>query len=153
MATASTVPPSPAAATPLKPLRGVRVLSLALNLPGPGALMRLRAMGATCTKAEPPAPRGMPAGTSGDPMGQYNKGAYTTLHAGIKVISVDLKTDKGQAALHKALERTDVLLSSFRPSALEKLGLGWKTLHKRHPALSHVAIVGAPRCPRRRTRP
>ena len=144
MATASTVPPSPAAATPLKPLRGVRVLSLALNLPGPGALMRLRAMGATCTKAEPPAPRGMPAGTSGDPMGQYNKGAYTTLHAGIKVISVDLKTDKGQAALHKALERTDVLLSSFRPSALEKLGLGWKTLHKRHPALSHVAIVGAP---------
>ena len=144
MATASTVPPSPAAAPPLKPLRGVRVLSLALNLPGPGALMRLRAMGATCTKAEPPAPRNMPAGTSGDPMGQYNKGAYTTLHAGIKVISVDLKTDKGQAALHKALERTDVLLSSFRPSALEKLGLGWKTLHKRHPALSHAAIVGAP---------
>ena len=39
MATASTVPPSPAAATPLKPLRGVRVLSLALNLPGPGALI------------------------------------------------------------------------------------------------------------------
>ena len=37
-----------------------------------------------------------------------------------------------------------MLLSSFRPSALEKLGLGWKALHKRHPALSHVAIVGAP---------
>ena len=98
------IPATPKAApAPLKPLRGVRVLSLALNLPGPGALMRLRAMGATCTKAEPPAPKGMPAGTSGDPMGQYNKGAYATLHAGIKVISVDLKTDKGQAALHKAL--------------------------------------------------
>lgn len=144
MATASTIPPSPAAAAPLKPLRGVRVLSLALNLPGPGALMRLRAMGATCTKAEPPAPRGMPAGTPGDPMGMYNKGAYAELHAGIKVISVDLKTDKGQATLHKALATTDVLLTSFRPSALDKLGLGWKVLHKRHPALSHVAIVGAP---------
>ncbi len=144
MATASTVPPSPAAAAPLKPLRGVRVLSLALNLPGPGALMRLRAMGATCTKAEPPAPKGMPAGTPGDPMGQYNRSAYATLHAGIKTISVDLKTDKGQAALHKALATTDVLLTSFRPSALDKLGLGWKALHKRHPALSHVAIVGAP---------
>ena len=52
---------------PLKPLRGVRVLSLALNLPGPAAMMRLRAMGATCLKAEPPGPKGAPAGTSGDP--------------------------------------------------------------------------------------
>jgi crotonobetainyl-CoA:carnitine CoA-transferase CaiB-like acyl-CoA transferase len=144
MATALSANTTPTASAPLKPLRGVRVLSLALNLPGPGALMRLRAMGATCTKAEPPAPKGMPAGTPGDPMGQYNPKAYATLHAGIKVISVDLKTDKGQAALHKALATTDVLLSSFRPSALAKLGLGWKALHKRHPALSHVAIVGAP---------
>lgn len=127
-----------------KPLRGVRVLSLALNLPGPAALMRLRAMGATCTKAEPPAPKGLPAGTPGDPMGQYNTRAYATLHAGIKVVSIDLKSDPGQAALHKALAATDVLLTSFRPSALEKLGLGWKGLHQRHPALSQVAIVGAP---------
>ncbi|MFA7558816.1 MAG: CoA transferase, partial [Hydrogenophaga sp.] len=63
-----------------KPLRGVRVLSLALNLPGPAALLRLKAMGAICVKAEPPAPKGAPAGTSGDPMGQYSPEAYTTLH-------------------------------------------------------------------------
>ncbi|RZL91858.1 MAG: CoA transferase, partial [Variovorax sp.] len=36
-------------------LSGVRVLSLALNLPGPAALMRCRQMGATCIKLEPPA--------------------------------------------------------------------------------------------------
>lgn len=131
-------------ASALQPLRGVRVLSLALNLPGPAALMRLRAMGARCVKAEPPAPKGAPAGTSGDPMGQYNPRAYATLHNGIRVISVDLKSEKGQAALHKELARTDVLLTSFRPSALEKLQLGWKGLHKRHPGLSVVAIVGAP---------
>lgn len=132
--------PAPA----LQPLRGVRVLSLALNLPGPAALMRLRAMGARCVKAEPPAPKGAPAGTSGDPMGQYNPRAYATLHDGVRVIAVDLKSEKGQAALHKELARTDVLLTSFRPSALEKLQLGWKGLHKRHPGLSVVAIVGAP---------
>ena len=142
MATASNA--LSASTAPLKPLRGVRVLSLALNLPGPAALMRLRAMGATCTKAEPPGPPSMPAGTPGDPMGQYNRKAYATLHDGVKVITVDLKTDKGQAVLHKALAATDVLLTSFRPSALAKLGLGWKALHKRHPALSLVAIVGAP---------
>jgi crotonobetainyl-CoA:carnitine CoA-transferase CaiB-like acyl-CoA transferase len=136
--------PSARPAPALQPLRGVRVLSLALNLPGPAALMRLKAMGARCVKAEPPAPKAAPAGTSGDPMGQYNPRAYATLHDGIRVITVDLKSEKGQAALHKALARTDVLLTSFRPSALEKLQLGWKGLHKRHPGLSVVAIVGAP---------
>ena len=34
-------------------LKGVRVLTLALNLPGPAAVMRLKAMGAQCTKLEP----------------------------------------------------------------------------------------------------
>ena len=53
-----------------KPLRGMRVLSLALNLPGPAALMRLRAMGATCSKLEPPA---------GDPMQAYRPEAYAAL--------------------------------------------------------------------------
>lgn len=138
--TAKTLLSSPRPTAPLKPLRGVRVLSLALNLPGPAALMRLKAMGATCLKAEPPGPQG----TSGDPMGQYNPTAYATMHGGIKVLTVDLKTDKGQQQLHKALARTDVLLTSFRPSALLKLGLGWKALHKAYPALSVVAIVGAP---------
>ncbi|MGM9426414.1 CoA transferase [Hydrogenophaga sp. MI9] len=136
-------PSSPTTSKPaaaLKPLRGVRVLSLALNLPGPAAFLRLKAMGATCLKAEPPGPKG----TSGDPMGQYNRGAYDTLHAGIKVVTLDLKTEKGQQKLHQELARTDVLLTSFRPSALAKLGLSWKALHKAYPALSVVAIVGAP---------
>lgn len=128
----------------IKPLRGIRVLSLALNLPGPAALLRLKAMGAICVKAEPPAPKGAPAGTSGDPMGQYSPEAYTTLHEGIKTVTIDLKSEQGQARLHKELARTDVLLTSFRPSALRKLGLGWKALHKAWPQLSVVAIVGAP---------
>jgi crotonobetainyl-CoA:carnitine CoA-transferase CaiB-like acyl-CoA transferase len=126
---------------PLKPLRGVRVLSLALNLPGPAALMRLKAMGATCTKAEPP---GKDPASSGDPMGAYNLAAYDAMHEGIKVIMLDLKTEKGQALLHRQLARTDVLLTSFRPSALAKLGMDWAGLHKRYPALSMIAIVGAP---------
>lgn len=120
---------------PFAPLAGVRVLSLALNLPGPAALMRCRAMGATCTKLEPP---------SGDPMGHYNRTAYAALHEGVSIEVADLKTEAGQHHLHRALQDTDVLLTSFRPSALAKLGLGWDALHARHPALSQVAIVGAP---------
>ena len=129
---------------PLRPLKGVRILSVALNLPGPAAMMRLQAMGANCSKLEPPAPAAMPAGTPGDPMGMYNPSAYATLHQGIRVMQADLKTAKGRAQLHKVLARTDVLLTSFRPSALYKLGLGWASLKKRYPTLSMVAIVGAP---------
>jgi crotonobetainyl-CoA:carnitine CoA-transferase CaiB-like acyl-CoA transferase len=117
------------------PLRGVRVLSLALNLPGPAALMRLAQMGANCTKVNPP---------SGDPMQHYTPSGYDLLHKGVKHKTLDLKTAAGQAALHKLLPKTDVLLTSFRPSALTKLGLGWKTLHKQYPALSLIEVVGAP---------
>lgn len=122
-------------ASALTVLQGVRVLSLALNLPGPAALMRCRQMGATCTKIEPP---------SGDPMGHYNKPAYAQLHEGVKVLMADLKTAEGQKLLHQELDKTDVLLTSFRPSAFAKLGLDWKTLHARYPSLCQVAIVGAP---------
>ncbi|MDP1956386.1 MAG: CoA transferase [Polaromonas sp.] len=116
-------------------LQGIRVLSLALNLPGPAALMRCRKMGASCIKLEPP---------SGDPMGLYNPPAYAQLHEGVKVLTADLKTEAGQKLLHRELEKTDVLLTSFRPSAIDKLGLSWKNIHTLYPALSHVAIVGAP---------
>ena len=105
--------------TPSKPLRGVRILTLALNLPGPAAVMRLRALGATCTKLEPVAAHG----GSGDPMAQYKPKAYEALHQGIKVVHADLKTPAGQRRLHTLLTRTDVLITSFRPSALVKLGL------------------------------
>ena len=119
----------------LKALKGVRILSLSLNLPGPAALMRCKAMGANCVKLEPP---------SGDPMSLYNQNAYAQLHTGVRVAKADLKTELGQRALHRELAKTDVLLTSFRPSALKKLGLVWKDLHKQYPHLSVVAIVGAP---------
>lgn len=130
--------------SPSKPLRGVRILSLALNLPGPAALLRLRAMGASCLKIEPPARADAPAGAPGDPMAEYSATAYAALHEGIRTRTLDLKTERGQAALAKDLARTDVLLTSFRPSALARLGLDWKLLHRRLPALSWVSIVGGP---------
>ena len=118
-----------------KPLKGVRVISLALNLPGPAALRRLADMGARCTKINPPA---------GDAMKAYTQAGYELLHAGVRELTLDLKTPTGQAALHRRLATTDVLLASFRPSALRKLGLGWAQLRKQYPQLSLIQIVGAP---------
>lgn len=118
-----------------KPLRGIRVVSLALNLPGPAALMRLVQMGARCTKVNPP---------TGDPMQHYTPEGYTLMHQGVVHKTIDLKTESGQAAMHRLLPKTDVLLTSFRPSALVKLGLGWNTLRPLYPKLSLIELVGAP---------
>lgn len=117
-----------------KALKGVRVLSLSLNLPGPAALMRCKEMGAACVKLEPP---------SGDPMALYSPIAYTQLHAGVRIVKVNLKTEQGQRTLHREVAKANILLTSFRPSALQKLGLVWKDLHKQYPQLSLVTILGA----------
>lgn len=123
--------PAPASA----PLHGVRILSLALNLPGPAALVRLRALGARCVKVEPP---------TGDPMQIYSPAAYANMGHNLPVLQLDLKTPADQARLRRRLARTDVLLTSFRPSALRKLGLEANALRQRWPALSCIEIVGAP---------
>lgn len=124
----------------LQPLQHTRILSLALNLPGPGALVRCAQMGAECTKLEPPP---TPGQASADPMQVYSPQAYAAMHIGVRVLHAHLKTEAGQAALHAELARTDVLLTSFRPSALRKLGLDWDALQARYPRLSLVRIVGA----------
>jgi len=127
--------PTSAKSRPQRPLKGVRIISLALNLPGPAALRRLADMGARCLKVNPPA---------GDAMQAYTALGYGMLHHGIQEITLDLKALRGQTALAKRLARCDVLLTSFRPSALAKLGLDWKALRRAHPQLSLVQIVGAP---------
>ena len=129
---------------PFKPLKGLRILSLALNLPGPTALMRCGELGAICRKIEPPAAAESPAGVTGDPMSQYSPEAYAALNVGVRMMTCDLKSAVGQRRLHRELARCDVLLTSFRPAGLVKLGLGWKALHRQYPQLSQVAIVGGP---------
>lgn len=130
-----TTPATASGQTQLRPLSGIRVLSLALNLPGPAALLRLAGMGATCTKLEPPA---------GDPMALYSPVAYAAMHEGLTVQQVDLKHTDGQHTVRALLAQTDVLLTSFRPSALAKLGLDRSTLSASFPGLCVVTIVGAP---------
>ena len=114
-------------------LAGVRLLSVALNLPGPVALARLVALGAAATKVEPP---------SGDPLTTYSRAWYDRLHVGVKVATLDLKSDEGRARCDQLLGATDVLLTSQRPSALTRLGLGPVRLAERFPALRTVSIVG-----------
>jgi crotonobetainyl-CoA:carnitine CoA-transferase CaiB-like acyl-CoA transferase len=116
-------------------LKNSRVLSLATNLPGPLAVARLQEMGATVCKIEPP---------GGDAMERARPDWYRRLHAGITVERINLKTAEGRARLETLLASADLLLTATRPASLARLGLAWDELHKRHPRLSQVAIVGNP---------
>ncbi len=117
---------------PMKPLEGLRVVTVALNLPGPVACARLRDLGATIDKVEPP---------PGDPFETYCPGWYRELHRGIEVRRLDLKGPQGRDALDPLLAAADLLVTAQRPAALQRLGLDAQSL-ARHPRLCHVAITG-----------
>ena len=119
----------------VKPLAGIEVVTLAPNVPGPVAASRLRDLGAHVTKIEPPA---------GDPLSRGAPRWYAELHRDCSVEQIDLKSAEGRDAFNGRLSRADVLLTSSRLSALERLGLGWDATHARYPELVHVAIVGYP---------
>lgn len=117
----------------LTPLTGRRLVTLALNVPGPMAAQRLQQLGATVIKVEPP---------DGDPLKVLSPDWYTELTEDISVESGDLKTAAGQRRLRELLATADLLLTSQRPAALARLTLDWTRLHARFPTLCHVAIVG-----------
>jgi alpha-methylacyl-CoA racemase len=117
------------------PLAGIRVITLALNVPGPMAAERLRDLGASVTKIEPP---------EGDPLKTLNPRWYSRLIESVAVVTCNLKTAPGSGLLFNKLADTDLLLTSQRPAALERIGLGWETLHERFSGLCQVAMVGFP---------
>lgn len=112
-------------------LNGMHVVTLAVNLPGPLAASQLSAMGASVVKVEPP---------GGDPLSHAAPGWYGELLGSQRVVVLDLKIPSELAELDELLTGANVLITSMRPSALRRLGLGDATT--RFPGLSHVEIVG-----------
>jgi alpha-methylacyl-CoA racemase len=116
-------------------LEGVKIVSLALNVPGPVAAARLTKLGAEVTKVEP---------LAGDATKIAAPALYESFCQGQTVLRLDLKSLEGRAELDALLGNADLLLASFRPSALQRMELDWESLHARHPKLCFVGIIGYP---------
>lgn len=116
-------------------MQGIKVVSLGINAPGPVAAAHLVRLGASITKVEPP---------SGDPLRTSSRAWYDSLCHGQTVLSMDLKDSDQRAKFDELLSGADLLLASFRPSALRRLGLHWESLHAQHPRLCFAGIVGYP---------
>jgi crotonobetainyl-CoA:carnitine CoA-transferase CaiB-like acyl-CoA transferase len=119
----------------VKPLQGIQIVTLALNLPGPLAVACLRQLGAIVAKVEPP---------DGDPLAHVNPHWYRALHEGQEILCLNLKDTVERARLEQRLQAADLLVTATRPAALRRLGLTWADLHARFPRLCQVAIVGYP---------
>lgn len=115
------------------PLTGLKIVSIAVNLPGPVAASRFAELGATVTKVEPP---------TGDFLAFAAPDYYAELVRLQRVSTLDLKSADGQRQFDVLLSDADLLISSNRSHALARLGLDWPHLHERHPLLCHLAIVG-----------
>lgn len=116
------------------PLQGFKIVTLALNVPGPVAASHLCQLGAEVVKIEPP---------EGDLLARMCPDWYRSLAEGQKIVSLDLKDKKDRAEFERLLAQSDLLLTSMRPAALNQLSLDWSGLHTRHPRLCHVAIIGS----------
>ena len=111
----------------------MKIVTMAQNVPGPVAVARLVAGGASAIKIEAP---------WGDPLEGFCQSWYDELHAGITVARLDLKSADGRRALMDLLGSADVFIASHRPAALERLGLDATSLTQRFPLLRHLNIVG-----------
>lgn len=116
-------------------LDDVRVVSIALNLPGPAACGRLREMGATVVKVEPP---------GGDPLEAYVPAWYREIHSGIERHRLDLKAGADRERFDALLRAADLLVTAQRPAALARLGLAPDALRAAFPRLCLLRILGHP---------
>jgi len=121
-------------------LDGFRVLDLSQYLPGPYAAQILADLGADVVKIEPP--RGDPMRRMGPADSDGVSLFYKAINAGKRVLRLDLKSDSGSRTFASLLQQSDVLVESYRPGALERLGFGPDRVRDLNPRLVHCALSG-----------
>lgn len=132
-------------------LTGVRVIDLSQFLPGPFAAQMLADLGAFVLKVEPPAgdpmrrldpATGQPFAGDGNGVDLACSPYYDAINAGKTVVAIDLKSDDGKQAFEALIRSADVLLESYRPGVLDRLGFNRKTLASLNDGLIHCALSG-----------
>jgi crotonobetainyl-CoA:carnitine CoA-transferase CaiB-like acyl-CoA transferase len=122
------------------PLDGVRVLDLSRLLPGPYATLVLADLGADVVKVEDPQGgdyvRWMP------PLAGEQSGFFHALNRNKRSLRLDLRRAEGAAAFRRLARRFDVVVESFRPGVMDRLGVGYQALEAEHPGVILCSISG-----------
>ncbi len=123
------------------PLAGVKVVDLSRLFPGPYCTLLLADLGADVVRVED---------HKGGDMVRHlpphaSDGQGVTFHAlnrGKRSVALDLRSDDGKAALRQLLAHADVLVESFRPGVLERMGFAPEALLEANPRLVVCRISG-----------
>lgn len=115
-------------------LNGLTVLDLSRLLPGPYCTLTLAQLGATVIKVEEPG--------TGDYTRLLSPELFALVNRGKQSITLDLKKPADREKLHALVKTADVLLESFRPGVMDKLGCGYETLKAINPKLVYCALTG-----------
>lgn len=130
------------------PLQGIRVLDLSRLLPGGFCSLLLADFGAEVLKVEdtgagdyirwaPPLYEGQPA------LHESARSAlFLSLNRNKRSIRIDLKSESGREVLLRLVRDHDVVLESFRPGVLDRLGVGYERMSQENPGLVYCAITG-----------
>jgi crotonobetainyl-CoA:carnitine CoA-transferase CaiB-like acyl-CoA transferase len=124
-------------------LEGLRVLDLTHQIAGPYCTKLLADYGAEVIKIERPGTgdpsRQLPPffHDNPDPEGSLH---FLYLNTSKRGVTLDLKSDRGREIGLELASRADVVVESFRPGVLDRLGLGWETLHAANPRLVLTSI-------------
>jgi alpha-methylacyl-CoA racemase len=127
------------------PLQGIRVLDLSRLLPGGFCSLLLADFGADVLKVED---TGMGDYIRWSP--PYYEGAHESARSALflslnrnkRSIRLDLKNERGREALLALVREHDVVLESFRPGVLDRLGVGYERMREENPRLVYCAISG-----------
>ncbi len=124
----------------MRPLEGLRVLDLSRLLPGPFATLALADLGAEIIKVE--APPGGDYTRYYPPQGGSISASFGALNRDKRSIAINLKHPEGVAALKRLVPTFDIVVESFRPGVMDRLGVGYDTLRALNPRLIYCAITG-----------
>lgn len=120
----------------MRPLDGIVVLDLTRFLPGAKASMMLADFGAEIIKIERPG--------EGDPARHIRGGSclFQATNRGKKSVAIDLKDERGKQLFLEMASNADVVIESFRPNVMARLGIGYEVLHRSNPRLIYAALTG-----------
>jgi alpha-methylacyl-CoA racemase len=127
------------------PLQGIRVLDLSRLLPGGFCSLLLADFGAEVLKVED---TGMGDYIRWSP--PFYDGAHESARSALflslnrnkRSIRLDLKNERGREALLRLVREYDVVLESFRPGVLDRLGVGYERMREENPGIVYCAISG-----------
>lgn len=129
-------------------LEGLRVLDLSRVLAGPVCTQILGDLGADIIKIERPGEGddtrnwGPPYLKDKDGKDTHESAYYLSCNRNKKSVTVDISKPEGQKLIHALASKSDILIHNFKVGGLEKYGLGYESMHEKHPRLIYAAISG-----------